>query len=35
MTLDSSPLAIALAPDGQSVVVGNRVGNVYRFQIHF
>ena len=35
MTLDSSPLALALAPDGQSVVVGDRVGNVYRFQIHF
>jgi WD40 repeat protein len=35
MTLDSSPLAIALAPDGQTVVVGDSVGNVHRFQIHF
>jgi WD40 repeat protein len=32
--LESSPLAIALAPDGQTVVVGDRVGNVYNFQIH-
>jgi WD40 repeat protein len=35
MALDSSPLAIALAPDGQSVVVGDRVGNVHHFQIQF
>ena len=34
LTLDSTPLAIALAPDGQTVVVGDRVGNVYHFQIH-
>jgi len=33
--LESSPLALALAPDGQTVVVGDRVGNVYHFQIHF
>jgi WD40 repeat protein len=33
--LESSPLAIALAPDGQTVVVGDRVGNVYHFHIHF
>ena len=35
ITLDSSPQAIALAPDGQSVVVGDKVGNVHHFQIHF
>jgi WD40 repeat protein len=34
-TLDSSPLRIALAPDGQTVVVGDRVGNVHHFQIHY
>jgi WD40 repeat protein len=33
ITLDSSPLAIALAPDGQSVVVGDKVGNVHHFRI--
>jgi WD40 repeat protein len=35
IALDSSPLAIALASDGQSVVVGDRVGNVYHFQVHY
>ncbi|MFI5456776.1 MAG: NB-ARC domain-containing protein [Isosphaerales bacterium] len=32
--MESSPLAIAVAPDGQTVVVGDRVGNVHHFQIH-
>jgi WD40 repeat protein len=35
ITLDSSPRTIALAPDGKSVVVGDRVGNVHHFQIHY
>ena len=32
--LESSPLAIALATDDRTVVVGDRVGNVHHFQIH-
>jgi WD40 repeat protein len=32
--LESSPLAIAVGPEGRSVVVGDRVGNVHYFQIH-
>jgi WD40 repeat protein len=32
--LESAPMAIALAPDGRTVVVGDRVGNVHHFQIH-
>jgi WD40 repeat protein len=32
--LESSPLAIAVAPDGRTVVVGDRVGNVHCFHIH-
>jgi WD40 repeat protein len=32
--LESAPLAIAVAPDGRTVVVGDRVGNIHCFQIH-
>jgi WD40 repeat protein len=32
--LESAPLAIALAPDGKTVVIGDGVGNVHCFQIH-
>ena len=32
--LESAPLAIGLAPDGRTVVVGDRLGNVHRFEIH-
>jgi WD40 repeat protein len=31
--LDSSPLVIALTPDGRSLVVGDRVGNIHNFHI--
>jgi WD40 repeat protein len=31
--LESAPLAVALASDGRTVVVGDRLGNVHRFQI--
>jgi WD40 repeat protein len=32
--LESAPLAVALASDGRTVVVGDRFGNVHCFQIH-
>jgi WD40 repeat protein len=32
--LENAPMAIAVARDGQTVVVGDRVGNVHHFQIH-
>jgi hypothetical protein len=32
--LESSPVALAVAPDGRTVVVGDRVGNVHLFEIH-
>jgi WD40 repeat protein len=32
--LDSAPVAIALAPDGRSVVVGDRIGNVHYVEVH-
>jgi WD40 repeat protein len=32
--LESSPLAIALSPDGRTVVVGDQVGNVHHFHFH-
>jgi WD40 repeat protein len=31
--LESAALAIALAPDGRTIVVGDRVGNVHHFEI--
>jgi len=32
--LENAPMAIAVAPDGRTVVVGDRVGNIHHFQIH-
>jgi WD40 repeat protein len=32
--LENAPMAIALAPDGRTVVVGDRVGNVHHYQLH-
>jgi WD40 repeat protein len=32
--LESSPIALAIGPDGRTVVVGDRVGNVHLLQIH-
>jgi WD40 repeat protein len=32
--LESSALAIAVSPDGQTIVVGDRVGSVHCFRIH-
>ncbi len=32
--LENAPMAIAVARDGRTVVVGDRVGNVHLFQIH-
>jgi len=34
VSLESAPLAIALAADSPTVVVGDRVGNVHHFHIH-
>jgi WD40 repeat protein len=31
--LESAPQAIAVAPDGRAIVVGDRVGNIHRFEI--
>ena len=31
--LGNAPMAIAMAPDGRTVVVGDRIGNVHHFQI--
>jgi WD40 repeat protein len=33
--LEGAPLAVALASDGRNVVVGDRVGNVHQFHVHF
>jgi WD40 repeat protein len=32
--VDSSPLAIAVASDSHTTVVGDQVGNVHHFQFH-
>ncbi len=35
LPLESSPLSIAVSSDGHSVLLGDRVGNVHYFHIHF
>jgi WD40 repeat protein len=32
--LESSPRAMTMTPDGRSVVLGDRVGNVHLFEVH-
>jgi WD40 repeat protein len=32
--MENAPMAIAVAPDSRTVVVGDRVGNVHHFQVH-
>jgi WD40 repeat protein len=32
--LEGAPLSVALASDGKTMVVGDRLGNVYLFSLH-
>jgi WD40 repeat protein len=32
--LESAPQAIVVAPDGRTIVIGDRVGNIHHYQIH-